>query len=181
MDQDLTAASVLDTQPPAGTPKPMIPPHHYDLLSRLWRRFPIPIIILAIVMVAWIDRHLEESIVGDLETATSYGAGQPAPPVSLKPLTGIHPSVTRTGGRAKESKGPLSAFRRVQLGPNEVDYDAEDVTMRLFAPRPVPGRLRQVSRQVNIGDDVTVRYFASEPAPRAQAGPTSVIGPSAER
>lgn len=152
----------------ADTPSPMIPPFQSDLFSSLWRRLPIAIITLAVVMVAWMYHHFEESTAMDLRTARSYGPGQSAPRGSLKPPSGIHPS---TRGRAKESKEPLSAFKRIQVGPNEVDYVAEDVTMRVFMPRPVRTPVDLAERKVNYGDDVTVRYFASKPTPGAQARP----------
>jgi hypothetical protein len=53
----------------------------------------------------------------------------------------------------------LPAFQRVEVGPNEVDYVAEDVTVRIFTPPPKP-RAVQRGNQVDIGEDVTVHYFA---------------------
>jgi len=148
-------------------PKLTLQPPQCDLLTSLWRRFPVTIIILAIVIGAWIDHQLEHSTAVDLRTARSYGARQSAPLASLKPMPGIHRLDKRTGGSAKESKAALFAFKRVQVGPNEVDYVAEDVTMRVFTPRSARVQPQHVSREVNIGDDVTVRYFASEPAERS--------------
>jgi hypothetical protein len=61
-----------------------------------------------------------------------------------------------------DGMSPNAAFRRVRIGPNEVDYIAEDVTVKHFTishPR-LQGQSRV--RQVNIGDDVTVRYFAND-------------------
>jgi len=57
---------------------------------------------------------------------------------------------------------PSSAFRRVQFGPNEVDYVAEDVTIRHFITRPTRTRAGSVWKQVAIGKDVTVRYFSND-------------------
>lgn len=38
--------------------------------------------------------------------------------------------------KTRDERAPSSAFRRVQFGPNEVDYVAEDVTIRHFTNRP---------------------------------------------
>lgn len=72
---------------------------------------------------------------------------------------------------------PSAAFRRVQSGPHEVDYVAEDVTIRYFAPRPTETRLGSGGKRLNTGrcdptylgkvdyvaEDVTIRYFATRP------------------
>lgn len=72
---------------------------------------------------------------------------------------------------ANDGLSPNAAFRRVRIGPNEVDYIAEDVTVKHFTnsqPRP-QGNVKLV----NIGDDVTVRYFTSESAVTSQTTPLS--------
>ena len=72
---------------------------------------------------------------------------------------------------ANDGLSPNAAFRRVRIGPNEVDYIAEDVTVKHFMnsqPRP-QGNVKLV----NIGDDVTVRYFTSESAVTSQTTPLS--------
>jgi DNA-binding NarL/FixJ family response regulator len=155
----------------AGTRNRPIPRPLCDPLTSLWRRFPITIITLGIVMVAWTYHHLEEPTSVDLRTARSSGASQSAPFASPKPPLGIHPLDRRTVGRAKEPKATLSAFKRIQVGPNELDYIAEDVTMRVFTPRPPRTLAQRAKKEVSVGEDVTVRYFASEPATRSQARP----------
>jgi len=72
---------------------------------------------------------------------------------------------------AKDEMAPNTAFRKVRIGPNEVDYIAEDVTIRYFMnskTRPQPN-----VKLLNIGDDVTVRYFSSESAVTSEATPLS--------
>jgi len=66
---------------------------------------------------------------------------------------------SQRNGRRDSSTG-LPGFRRVQVSPNEVDYLAEDVTIRRFTVTSAPPRMRSGVREVNFGDDVTVRYFA---------------------
>jgi len=71
---------------------------------------------------------------------------------------------------------PTTAPRWVRVGSNELDYVAEDVTVRYFNRTPAQPRPQASHAHVKtIGDDVTVRYFASEPlAPRVQPGSTRI-------
>ena len=48
----------------------------------------------------------------------------------------------------------------MRVGQHEVDYLADDVTVRHFTDQPAAPRLNNASQQVNFGDDVTVSYFA---------------------
>jgi signal transduction histidine kinase len=68
----------------------------------------------------------------------------------------------RSYSEKTSAMAPSPAFRRVQFGPNEVDYVAEDVTIRHFATHPAKKNARSVWKQVAIGKDVTVRYFSNE-------------------
>ena len=71
---------------------------------------------------------------------------------------------------ATKTVAPGSAFRRVRIGPNEVDYIADDVTIRQFTYRPArPPRISD--RQVKIGNDVTIRYFSNKTTSDSQAAP----------
>lgn len=89
---------------------------------------------------------------------------------------------TRTAiRRARDSKAALSAFRRVRVGKNEIDYIAEDVTIRLFTPGPTPAQVPHLIRELNIGEDVTVRYFAYKPHLAPQTRPDSAAAQSVER
>jgi len=66
------------------------------------------------------------------------------------------------------------AFRRVQVGPNEIDDIAEDVTVRHFTPTLAPTRVHRGYKEVHIGADVTIRYFASNQAVVPRTRPVSV-------
>ena len=63
---------------------------------------------------------------------------------------------------ADAGRSSKSAFRRVRVGKSEIDYVADDVTIRYFT-RPTTGAMRAYN-QVEFGNDVTVRYFGSGPA-----------------
>jgi hypothetical protein len=71
----------------------------------------------------------------------------------------------------RDEMAPNAAFRKVRIGPNEVDYIAKDVTIRHFANSQA--RPQRNVKLVNIGDDVTVRYFSSESEVASQATPLS--------
>ena len=50
-------------------------------------------------------------------------------------------------------------FRRIRVDQHEVDYIAEDVTIRHFTDSPASQRMPDEYKEVNFGEDVTVRYF----------------------
>jgi hypothetical protein len=65
----------------------------------------------------------------------------------------------------REATHTKNALKRVRVGPNEVDYIGDDVTVRTFTNRS-PAKRTQVAtgRTAHIGDDVTVRYFTPPPS-----------------
>lgn len=69
----------------------------------------------------------------------------------------------------RDEMAPNAAFRRVRISPNEVDYIANDVTIRYFMNSQT--RPQKNIKLVNIGDDVTVRYFSSDSTTASQANP----------
>ena len=72
-----------------------------------------------------------------------------------------------------ETTDSTPRFRRVEVGPNEVDYVADDVTIRQFENRAARPRTRDGMGQVDFGDDVTVRYFPNTPVPASHAPSSS--------
>ena len=62
----------------------------------------------------------------------------------------------------KDVMAPGPAFRRVRLGPNEVDYIADDVIIRRFTTHPTGRQAGGIWKRVNIGKDVTVLYFSKK-------------------
>ena len=100
--------------------------------------------------------HSASSMVGSTpSTSSNILATSPANPAPANDWK-------RFGRGANDGLSPNAAFRRVRIGPNEVDYVAEDVTVKHFTnsyPRP---QSHSNVRQVNIGDDVTMRYFAND-------------------
>ena len=62
---------------------------------------------------------------------------------------------------------PKFGFQRVQVGTNEIDCVADDVTIRQFLPSKKPTAL--ATREVEVGDDVTIRYLIYSPAAAPKA------------
>jgi len=82
-----------------------------------------------------------------------------------KPLPGKGASALQPGlVPARETNHPGTALKRVRVGPNEVDYIGQDVTVRIFEDKRAIKRSRVPTGRVShFGDDVTVRYFTPLP------------------
>jgi GAF domain len=85
---------------------------------------------------------------------------QPAKAIPATSVSKIQPSPVHS----KPSGSAKTAFKRVRVGKNEVDYVRDDVTLRYFTDTPAPRRLVGERKVGYIRDDVTVRYFTSKPA-----------------
>jgi hypothetical protein len=135
-----------------------------SFLRNLWRRWPITIVTttLAVPIASWAYMHMSASTV---RASTSKRVEQniPAKPSGALPETSSSP--TQPVAKAHRA---LPAFRRVDVGPNEVDYVAEDVTVRIFTPRRKANSVQRGNNDVDVGDDVTVHYFADNQAAKAR-------------
>jgi hypothetical protein len=86
----------------------------------------------------------------------------------VKPSSMNGDGMRESNGR-RQAAGPLAGFKRIRIGPKEVDYLAEDVTIRHFATGSAGSLTRTPKKNVDFGDDVTVRYFAYSPRAGAQS------------
>jgi hypothetical protein len=124
-------------------------------------------VVVVLAIMAAIARHQSTvSPVADSSSGSTITAPkQPVPAVDQQtvspPSLKAHPSVRDAGA-------PTGSFKRVWAGKDEVDYIADDVTIRHFRPLPTPKKSAVWSKQVNIGKDVTVRYFKAPSAPAVQ-------------
>jgi hypothetical protein len=140
-------------------------------------------VVIAVMIAIWLalDRS-PVSPIGGSASSGSNTAEKQVPSALDIPLPAKRSSKPRTMADETESiKRAGSAFRRVRVGQNEVDYIAEDVTIRQFTPR---AKYRQVSNRnelVKIGDDVTVHYFAYKPAVVLQTQPAPAEAKAVER
>ena len=169
--------------PPNGCPDVLdlrVEPPRWDRVSSLSKPFPITAITLAVVVGAWTFYHLMQFVAFDLAGERPHSIEQSPPFESPNLPSGIHRLYKRPEGITTRA-ATLSAFKRVRVGSNEVDYVTEDVTMRVFTVRPVKGHVQHMEREVHIGDDVTVRYFACGFCDTSQARRPPAIGMSVER
>jgi hypothetical protein len=135
-----------------------------------------------LVMVSWVVYHHRAASPADASSLPRSNAAEQQVPAKLSSASN-HASTPRTASGATESmKAGGSAFKLVRVGQNEVDYIAEDVTIRRFTPKPRHRpQMRVGEKRVDFGEDVTVRYFASKPPAASQAQPVSGAARSVER
>lgn len=118
----------------------------------------IGIVIAALIIATrWIPSGRESRVSASPSPARSNAGRQQRLIAPAKPSL---PLVTKAG---RGTAVPRPAFRRVRVGPNEVDDIAEDVTIRHFTPTTARPRLQLADNEVRIGTDVTIRYFESKP------------------
>jgi hypothetical protein len=153
-------------------------------LHKLRRNVAVTGVVTALVIAAcWIayDGHLA-SPAGAPSLRRSNAVQQQIPFVPAKPAPSNRASKAQTAtGGAEEAKSPSSAFKRVRVGPNEIDYIAEDVTIRHFTTKPALPRVWGGYKEVHIGEDVTVRSFASKLSVVTQTRPASAAAQSLDR
>ena len=105
------------------------------------------------------------------KVSTTYSSRPDTAAQKLLPTPANATSGETSNSGTKRPIAPRPAFRRVQVGPNEVDYVAEDVTIRDFTNRHARPQTRITDRQVDIGQDVTIRYFSRKSSSDTQPVP----------
>ena len=142
-----------------------------------------------VVLAAWIiyEHHPAVPAVassqqqGSLQTTSAPQEQTMVAPSSPSPLSRA-PGARATAHGRDQAGAPNPAFRRVWVGPNEIDYVAEDVTIRHFTTTGLtPTPVRVGYREVQFGKDVTVRYFGAKPPVTPQTHPVSTAVQSVER
>jgi hypothetical protein len=141
-------------------------------LAEQWRKATAATAVGALVIAVWFAyTHRMAATSGGPMTVSSTPVGQQIVPVPSKPLPS-DVSYPRTPHQSARDES-LPGFTRKRVGPNEVDYVADDVTMRVFTPKYQDGPAQRWSRQVRFGNDVTVRYFADGPSARLRSSSES--------
>jgi hypothetical protein len=138
------------------------------VLAEQWRKATAATAVGALVIAVWFayTYHITATSRGSI-TVSSTPVGQPVIPVSSKPLAS-DVSYARTAHPTARDQS-LPGFTRKRVGPNEVDYVADDVTMRVFTPKHQADPEQRWSRQIRFGNDVTLRYFANGPSARLES------------
>jgi hypothetical protein len=134
-----------------------------------FRLTPIAAVIAVLIIATrWIPSHLDAAS----PTAALSSLERPAAAPQETLFAPAKPPSSLTA-QASVSGAPGPEFRRIRVGPNEVDYVAEDVTIRHFTLTPARPRVQLTDKEVHFGPDVTVRYFASKPASAPRTHPVS--------
>ena len=194
LDQKKAPATQLTTVPhatePAGEPGLCQPVKDATAITQRVKRVSWDklrwnagaiVVSTMLVMVSWVAYdHRAASPAGASSPQRSNAAEQQVP-AKLSPVSNrtSKPQTAAAGTEGMKAGG--SAFKLVRVGQNEVDYIAEDVTIRRFTPKPAPPQMRVGGKRVDFGEDVTVRYFASKPPVTSQARPVSGAARSVER
>ena len=123
----------------------------------------VPLLAVAILIA-----HHHDHVPYNVSSTNAMRPNTTSPNVSPSPAS-VNEEASNAG--TKRAMPTISAFRRVQIGPNEVDYISEDVTIRHFTNRPAGPRTGITDRQVDLGEDVTIRYFSNKPRLDSQTAP----------
>jgi len=133
-------------------------------------RWGVPLAAIAaglVIAAGWITHGHRQA--GPLVAAPAQGsnvARQQMPAVPSEPLpSGSSAESQMAAVGTVYVPASRSAFKRVRVGAEEVDYVAEDVTIRRFMPKPAPARVTGRYKEVQFGKDVTVRYFGLTAVP----------------
>jgi hypothetical protein len=109
-------------------------------------------------MISWVsDLNSRLTSTPSSSAPTLPRAGAPATEMSRPTKNETDP---QGGGRSEDARRG-TAFKRVWINANEVDYIAEGVTIKQFTTASPKPPIRSGIKEVEFGDDVTVRYFAN--------------------
>lgn len=166
------AVSVWRTRAIARKASPATTIRHWIMRCRPQKLRLSPIgAVIAVLIIAtrWIPSHIDAaSPVGALLSPETLNA---APQETL-----VVPARLTTSPMVQDSEvgAPSPAFRRMQMGPNEIDYVSDDVTVRHFTHTLARPRGQLAYKEVHFGADVTLRYFSSRGTVSPQARPVSL-------
>jgi len=164
------AAGASPTQSAAAKPKTEATQNDGSAaLAEQWRKATAATAVGALVIAVWFasTHHLTTTPSGAM-TVSSAPLGQQIVPAPSKPLPAdvFNPP---TAHKTARNESLLRGFTKKRVGPNEVDYVAADVTMRVFTPKHRAAPAQRWIRQIHFGNDVTVRYFSNEPSALLQS------------
>ncbi len=153
-----------------------------------WRRVPITTVTITLVIGVWLYDYVSVSSAATASAPRPSIVVESAAPVAVPPLVESQPVVAMTHNDTPKktrsthhARTPHSAFRRKRVGKNEVDYVANDVTIRLFAPGATPEQIAHSSGKRQVGKDVIARNVESHRARRPKTGRQSGVTQAAER
>ena len=156
-------AIALATTTTHSLPRPLFNTVRWILASIL--------VVAALMIVNWIAHHPVSPVEHSMPTKSTVA--RQVSPIAAKQSPKNRAFKWQTPAAAAEGEQELLGpeFRRVWVSRNEIDYIAQDVTIRRFGPNALSRLLGY--DQVNIGDDVTVRYFEYKTAGSTEPGTTA--------
>ena len=162
---DYRVAAAVSLEPPHRVPPTKRTIAHWlnpAFLGDL-RRSVVPVlVVLFLVLEVWITvDHRPVSSRGGLAIEKTTRA-LPVSSVSSAPTRASRYNEAQPENERAKTKP--ATFKRVVVGPREIDYVAEDVTIRHFDLKPALPQRRTVEKILHIGEDVTVRYFEQKPS-----------------
>lgn len=119
------------------------------------------LLVIIICVAAWISYHHRAS--PSIEGSPRLTAESPTPKPSATIIPKRRESKQQAPGGAESVSRVRSPFKRVRVGPNEIDDISEDVTIRHFRAKAAVPHPLAANKQFDIGDDVTVRIFTYAP------------------
>jgi hypothetical protein len=149
------------------------------VLDALRWNVPLTSVVFALVIAAcWITYNLRPTS-SPVATSSVQQADADRQQAQPEPEKRDSPAKALPARVLAEQPVARPAFQRVRVGSTEVDYVADDVTIRHFTLKPGASPVHTGYKQVNRGNDVTVRYFGSKSAVMSQAQPVSGAARSA--
>jgi len=152
-----------------------------------WRRVPITTVTITLVIGFWLYDYVSVSSAATASAPRPSIAVESVAPVAVQPLVESQPVVAVNDApknkmrRTHHKKTAHSAFRRKRVGQDEVDYVANDVTIRLFAPGSGPKRTEHAARQRHRGRNLAARSSKPKTTREPKSGHDSVVTQAAER
>jgi len=151
-----------------------------------WRRVPITTVTITLVIGFWLYDYVSVSSAATASAPRPSIAVESAAPAAVQSLVNSVPVVAvndapKKTRRIHHKKAAHSAFRRKRVGQDEVDYIANDVTIRLFTPGSGPTRATHAARQRHRGKELAARSFNPKTTREPKSGRDSVVTQAAER
>jgi hypothetical protein len=135
-----------------------------------------------LVIVSWIVyKEHRTTTTGTSALQAPNAIEQATPTASAKQVSASSTSNAQTGAITRDGKKAARTPHWVRVSNNELDYVAQDVTVRHFTTNLAPQPLQDKNSQVRyISEDVTVRYFTPKHA-AAAPHPVGNIAQPADR
>jgi hypothetical protein len=133
--------------------------------ANLWNAAAVASAVMALLLSVWVFHRIHTSNPQIDVSTPALHDGSVGTAAGSPSENNEEPKLAGPGVGTSDS---APRFVRVRVGPNEVDYIADDVTIRQFETRSPRARNRSGVKQVDFGDDVTVRYFANGSLPVSQ-------------